>query len=250
MVRSAEMVVLFGLVPALFAFWRARPEAVADWCARLDLSAPHPAGLMLPTLGAFTLLCLVCLLLDRTFRKRQLWDWAGARARLPAMAAIALPMLVVLGLLTWQLHPDSWLFGLFDRHDATRRLVWPGAHPWALPRQRPGLWLVIMVWYPVVSVWPQEVLYRAFFFHRYACVLTRPWARVLGSAAAFGWMHILFLNGVAPLLTFLGGLLFAWTYERSRSVLAASIEHAVYGCWVFTVGLGAYFYGGTVYLDR
>lgn len=251
--RAAEMIVLFWVVPIAFTLWRRRPDAATDLLARAGLELPflrHPNGLLLPTLAAFTLLCLACLLLDRRFDRRRLWNWPGARARLRPIITIAAPMLVVLALATWQLSPDARLYDALDRADATRWMVWPGAHPFSLPRQRTQLYLTIMVLYPVVSVWPQEVLYRAFFFHRYACILRRPWARVLGSALAFGFMHVLFLNAVAPLLTFFGGLLFAWTYERSRSTLACSIEHAVYGCWVFTVGLGVYFYGGTIYLNR
>ncbi|MFW5694735.1 MAG: hypothetical protein ACOCYB_06180 [Alkalispirochaeta sp.] len=36
-------------------------------------------------------------------------------------------------------------------------------------------------------------------------------------------------------------MLFSRTWLRSRSALAVSIEHALYGFWLFTVGLGSYF---------
>lgn len=246
------MVVLFWMVPIGFTLWRRRPDAVTDLLAHIGLELPflrHPNGLLLPTLAAFTILCLIWLLLDHSFSKRQLWNWREAHAQRRPIVSIALPTLALLLLLTWQLSPGSWLHDSFDASNATRWMVWPGSRLFALPRERTELWLKIMVFYPVVSVWPQEVLYRAFFFHRYACILRTPWARILGSALAFGFMHVLFLNAVAPLLTFLGGVLFAWTYERSRSVLACSIEHAIYGCWVFTIGLGVYFYGGTIYVQ-
>lgn len=35
------------------------------------------------------------------------------------------------------------------------------------------------------------------------------------------------------------------TYRRARSLLAASIEHALYGMLVFSVGLGRFFFHGT-----
>jgi hypothetical protein len=46
-----------------------------------------------------------------------------------------------------------------------------------------------------------------------------------------------------------GGLFFARTYLRARSALASTLEHALpehtlYGCWIFTVGLGRHFYAG------
>jgi uncharacterized protein len=45
-------------------------------------------------------------------------------------------------------------------------------------------------------------------------------------------------------LTFFGGILFAWRYVETGSLLTSSVEHALYGCWLFTVGLGVYFYHG------
>ena len=51
---------------------------------------------------------------------------------------------------------------------------------------------------------------------------------------------------LAVALCVIGGWLFADTYSRTRSLWLASAEHALYGCLVFTVGLGRYFYGGTV----
>lgn len=244
------MLTLFGLVPTAFAYWRAKPDAVHNALATLGLDIPllrHPNGLLLPSLAGFTLICLSWLLLDRSFDRRRLWNAQAARRQFAHIVVVAAPMLVVLIAVAWQLQPGSVLYSLLDDGADSRGLLWPGAELFGLPRRNTRLWLMIMVFYPVVSVWPQEVLYRAFFFHRYGCLLSRGWQRVLASAIAFGYMHVLFLNPVAPLLTLVGGILFAWTYERSRSVLAASIEHAIYGCWVFTVGLGAYFYGGTVY---
>jgi membrane protease YdiL (CAAX protease family) len=38
--------------------------------------------------------------------------------------------------------------------------------------------------------------------------------------------------------TFIGGILFAYTYQKTKSTLLVSIEHAIYGCWLFTVGMG------------
>jgi hypothetical protein len=48
------------------------------------------------------------------------------------------------------------------------------------------------------------------------------------------------------LLTLAGGWLFARRYQRTRSLLAASVEHALYGVLAFTVGLGTLFYHAAV----
>jgi membrane protease YdiL (CAAX protease family) len=111
-----------------------------------------------------------------------------------------------------------------------------------LPRARPGLWITIMILYPLVSVFPQEFLYRRFFFRRYEQALGGVWPTIAASAILFGYVHILFGEMISVAMTSVGGLLFAYTYHRTRSLLACSIEHALYGCFVFTIGLGSFFF--------
>lgn len=122
-------------------------------------------------------------------------------------------------------------------------------HPedlFALPRRNPLLWLAVMVLYPMLSVYPQELIFRSFLFHRYALVFGRGPGLVAASAAAFGYVHILFGSWFSVASSGIGGLIFATRYQRSRSLFTASVEHSIYGILVFTVGLGRYFYHGTV----
>jgi hypothetical protein len=117
---------------------------------------------------------------------------------------------------------------------------------WSFVRTRPVLWAVVMAAYPVLSVYPQALLYRAFFFERYAPLFPGKWSLIVASAAAFSFLHIIFRNPLAVSLTFAGGLLFAARYSQTASLATSSFEHALYGCWLFTVGLGQFFYGGGV----
>jgi len=117
-----------------------------------------------------------------------------------------------------------------------------------LPRHNPRLWLAICVLYPPLSVYPQEVIYRAFFFEQSAHIfpgLRVPWLLAL-NVALFGFAHLVFGNIWAPILAAAGGLLFASTYLKSRSVMCAALEHALWGNLIFTIGLGPLFVGGTV----
>ena len=116
-----------------------------------------------------------------------------------------------------------------------------------LLRRRPWLWAAIMVGYPLFSVYPQGLIYRAFFFHRYRRLFAlNPMAQsrimILLSAATFALMHIVFHNWIALALTFPGGILFAVRHRNTRSLCVSSLEHALYGCFLFTVGLGQFFY--------
>jgi uncharacterized protein len=159
------------------------------------------------------------LLADPTFGGRQLVSGFGTRADL-------LRVLARTG--------GVWLVLL-----AAAALFAPALFP--LPRTRPLVWAIIMVLYPI-SAWAQEIAYRTFFFHRYGGLFQRPATRIAASGLLFGWGHIAVNNLPAVALASLGGLLFARTYERSRSTLLVTLEHALYGDFIFSVGLGSLFY--------
>lgn len=117
-----------------------------------------------------------------------------------------------------------------------------------LPRRDPRLWALVMVFYPVLSVVPQGILYRALFHVRYAALFRAGRVRNLAAAAAFSLAHLVFANVWAVGLTMLGGLLIDRTYRESGSMLAANIEHAVYGQLAFTAGWGLFLHHGTIRL--
>lgn len=103
---------------------------------------------------------------------------------------------------------------------------------------KPKLWLFILFIYSIFSVYPQELIYRTFYFKRYHSFFKNNNLAIFLNAIVFSLGHIFFRNSLVLVLTFLGGLLFAITYNKTRSTLLVSIEHAIYGCWLFTVGMG------------
>jgi uncharacterized protein len=76
--------------------------------------------------------------------------------------------------------------------------------------------------------------------HRYAPVFGTGRALLAVSATAFGFAHLIFGNALSVVLTLVGGWQFARRYQRTGSLLAASVEHAIYGLLVFTAGLGQF----------
>lgn len=103
---------------------------------------------------------------------------------------------------------------------------------------KPLLWLMILFIYSFFSVYPQELIYRTFFFQRYRSLFKNEMFFILLNAIAFSLAHIFFRKGLVMIITFIGGILFALTYKKTKSTLLVSIEHAIYGCWLFTVGMG------------
>jgi uncharacterized protein len=202
----AEFLVLFVALPLAYRFAPVRIPA-------------------LPLLWIVTAYAWVQLARDARFDRSQLWN-SGA---LPSRLGVILVTFVGVALLLWL---------------GVRRLA-PELE-WSFVRQNPAFWAIVMVAYPVLSVYPQGIIYRAFFFERYASFFPFRWAMIIASAAAFAFMHIIFRNWLAVALTFAGGLLFATRYAETSSLATSSFEHALYGCWLFTVGLGQYFYHGTI----
>ncbi len=103
---------------------------------------------------------------------------------------------------------------------------------------KPLLWVFILFVYSVLSVYPQELIYRTLYFQRYESLFKGKYVFIFINALVFALAHVFFKNSLVLVLTFLGGLLFAITYYKTGSTLLVSIEHAMYGCWLFTVGMG------------
>lgn len=116
----------------------------------------------------------------------------------------------------------------------------------ALIADKTDLWVRVMLLYPLLSALPQEFIFCTFFFARYACFFKTEKSMIWASAIVFAYAHILFINPVAPVLSLVAGYFFASTYAKYKSLALVTIEHALYGNMIFTLGLGYYFWGGSV----
>jgi len=102
----------------------------------------------------------------------------------------------------------------------------------------PKLWVLILFVYCFFSVTFQELLYRTFFFKRYQVLFPNKKVIILVNALVFSLAHIFLKSSLVLVLTFVGGVLFSLTYFKSKSTTLVCIEHAIYGIWLFTAGLG------------
>jgi len=110
-----------------------------------------------------------------------------------------------------------------------------------LIKTQPLLLVMIMVFYPLFSVVPQGLAYRCLFFHRYAGLFPGNFLKIVSSALFFSFGHILYKSYLVLILTFIAGLIFGYSYYKTKSLLWSSIEHALYGVWLFASGLGMFF---------
>jgi membrane protease YdiL (CAAX protease family) len=205
---TAELLLIFGGVPGLLILFR-----------------HHVNGLIIPMILVAALGCWLWLRRQADFDRQLLWNWSALRRNLLRRMAVFAPLaLVAAGLCYWYA-PHLFLL---------------------LPRDRTGIWLIIMVAYPVLSAYPQEIIYRAFFLQRYRTLFRNEFSLILVNALLFAMAHAFLGNWLAPALTFAGGILFCRTYLRSGSLALAALEHGLWGDLLFTLGVGYYLYAGSI----
>ncbi len=110
------------------------------------------------------------------------------------------------------------------------------------PRNDIHLWLFVMFAYPFLSVIPQEIIFRVFFFYRYNCLFKKNKSyQLLINLIVFSYCHIVFQNFHAVFITAIVSPLFAYAYLK-KSFLTCVVIHSLGGQIIFTFGLGKYFY--------
>lgn len=201
-ILCGELLIFFALIPLLL---------YKRWLPNWPISI-----LVAVTLGAF-------LILRRfpNFSLTQLFQWQSARSQAFTILARDAFFMLALGIAVWQFAPHL-LFSFV--------------------RRAPLLWAAVMVLYPLCSVLPQEFLFRAYFFRRYRELFGGGSGMIAASALAFGFVHIIFGNWLAVALSAIGGILFSTTYVRTASLSLVWLEHALFGNFLFTIGLGQFFY--------
>ena len=178
---------------------------------------PVPLLLILMLMG---LTVFFYLFFDPSFERVNLINWREGKKELRSIFLFFPVAAIIMVALIWIMDPDK----LFQ-----------------LARFNPWLLLMISIFYPVFSVIPQGLAYRAFFFHRYGNIFGGRIPGIIASALFFSYAHILYKNWLVLGLTFIAGLIFAWRYQKSKSLLISIIEHSLYGVWLFACGLGYFF---------
>ena len=125
--------------------------------------------LLFPAIWTLGFVCLLILMREPRFIRGRLWNWRGLVRRWPRIALRFLAGAALLTMALLVIEPQGLL---------------------ALPRHNPGLWALILLIYPVLSVYPQEAAFRACFLHRYACLFPGRRPLIAASAAAFAFAHV------------------------------------------------------------
>ncbi|WP_105199197.1 MULTISPECIES: CPBP family intramembrane glutamic endopeptidase [unclassified Pseudoalteromonas] len=185
----------------------------------------HLQNWLIPALIILTAVCCFILLTDPHFKRFRITSMGQFPVVKKRMATFFLTGALLSGVLYGIINQENWF---------------------SYPLQSPMSWLMLLILYPLLSVLPQELIFRTYFFHRYKPIIPNKTKRVWLSAAVFALAHVVYGNLVAVLLAFFGGLLFSYTYAHSRSTIACVLEHSLWGLWMFTIGAGSYLDAGAI----
>lgn len=166
--------------------------------------------------------CLAWLRYARDLSWSRLWQGQGwaVRGRSAALARFLI-LMPTLAIVTILYAPERFL---------------------AFPTLDPFRWSMVMVVYPILSVLPQTIVFRLFFFERYGQTFSSKTMAIVINALCFGLAHSMYGNLIAPVFSGLAGALLAYSYTQHRSLKWAVLEHALYGDLVFTLGIGWFFF--------
>ncbi len=200
------MLVLYGLLPFLLSM------------SNLNI----PLMLVLLFMGISVYLFLIY---DPEFDRKTFLNWQLGRAELGKILIMFGISAIVMLVLIWII-------------DSSKMFLLLRTNPWLL--------LMISIFYPLFSVVPQGLAYRSMFFHRYGDLFPGNALKIIISAAAFAFGHVLYKNWMVLVLTFVAGLIFGYRYYKTKSLAISVLEHALYGVWLFACGLGYFFVSSMV----
>ena len=110
-----------------------------------------------------------------------------------------------------------------------------------LPKNYFFIWIAVILFYPILSVIPQEIIFRVLFFERYSCLFKNQFLYLILNSIIFAYIHLVFQNFHAFFITLITSPIFAYAY-LNKSFKTCFLTHTVGGQLVFTYGLGEYFY--------
>ncbi|GEA11356.1 hypothetical protein KUL49_17310 [Alteromonas sp. KUL49] len=205
-----------------FRYWYLWSEMTVIFCV-LPLSVymliGEVASYLMVMLFSVGVICLCVLLVDKQFNRQRLVNWRFEKSQLISCLSWFIPLSVLMSISLYFIAPEEFM-------------RWP--------MQETGLWLTTLIVYPIVSVIPQELIFRTFFFHRYKPLLPSKYTRWGVSTFLFGLAHVVYGNWIAVILSWCGGALFGYRYIKTRSTPAVVLEHTLWGSFLFTVGFGSY----------
>ena len=94
---------------------------------------------------------------------------------------------------------------------------------------------VLLLFYLLFSVIPQEIIFRFLFFYKYKDCFNK-FEILLLNSLVFSFCHLIYFDIYILLFSFFGNLLFTFNYMKNESLLVVIIEHFLLGQTLIILG--------------
>ena len=94
---------------------------------------------------------------------------------------------------------------------------------------------VLLLFYLLFSVIPQEIIFRFLFFYKYKNYFNK-FEILLLNSLVFSFCHLIYFDIYILLFSFFGNLLFTFNYIKNKSLLVVIIEHFLLGQTLIILG--------------
>ena len=94
---------------------------------------------------------------------------------------------------------------------------------------------VLLLFYLLFSVIPQEIIFRFLFFYRYKDYFNK-YEVLLINSLVFSFCHLIYFDIYILLFSFFGNLLFTFNYIKNKSLLIVIVEHFLLGQTLIILG--------------
>ena len=94
---------------------------------------------------------------------------------------------------------------------------------------------VLLIFYLLFSVIPQEIIFRFLFFYKYKDYFNK-FEILLLNSLIFSFCHLIYFDIYILLFSFFGNLLFTFNYMQNKSLLVVIVEHFLLGQTLIILG--------------
>ena len=94
---------------------------------------------------------------------------------------------------------------------------------------------VLLLFYLLFSVIPQEIIFRFLFFYKYKDYFNK-FEILLLNSLVFSFCHLIYFDIYILLFSFFGNLLFTFNYIKNKSLLVVIVEHFLLGQTLIILG--------------
>ena len=94
---------------------------------------------------------------------------------------------------------------------------------------------VLFLSYLLLSVIPQEIIFRFLFFYKYKDYFNK-FEILLLNSLVFSFCHLIYFDIYILLFSFFGNLLFTFNYMKNKSLLVVIVEHFLLGQTLIILG--------------